>query len=104
MFAMQLSEPGPVTTNRLEQTKVAEKPLTPTQVLIDVEACAMCRTDLQIASGDLQSHKLPLPLGIKSLGGSVRSDRTLIERGSAPASAWRELPTLVDAASFVSTV
>lgn len=64
MLALELAEPGPMTTPRLEcverpapqtnQTDVAS------QVLLQVRACAICHTDLHIAEGDLPLHKRPV--------------------------------------------
>jgi propanol-preferring alcohol dehydrogenase len=40
----------------------------PGQVLIDVHACAVCRTDLHIVDGELERPKLPLVLGHQIVG------------------------------------
>ena len=40
----------------------------PHQVLIGVEACAVCRTDLHVIDGDLTEPKLPLVLGHQIVG------------------------------------
>ena len=40
----------------------------PEQVLIQVNACGVCRTDLHIVEGDLPAHKLPLVLGHQIAG------------------------------------
>ncbi len=40
----------------------------PEQVLIRVEACAVCRTDLHVIDGDLAHPKLPLVLGHEIVG------------------------------------
>jgi propanol-preferring alcohol dehydrogenase len=40
----------------------------PGQVLIRVGACAVCRTDLHVADGDLREPKLPLVLGHEIVG------------------------------------
>jgi propanol-preferring alcohol dehydrogenase len=45
----------------------------PGQVLIDVHACAVCRTDLHIADGELDRPKLPLVLGHQIVGRVVVS-------------------------------
>jgi propanol-preferring alcohol dehydrogenase len=37
-------------------------------VLVKVEACAVCRTDLHVLDGDLQSPKYPLVLGHEIVG------------------------------------
>jgi propanol-preferring alcohol dehydrogenase len=45
----------------------------PGQVLLDVRACAVCRTDLHIVDGDLARPKLPLVPGHEIVGAVVRS-------------------------------
>jgi propanol-preferring alcohol dehydrogenase len=40
----------------------------PTEVLIRVEACGVCRTDLHIADGELKNPQLPLVLGHQVVG------------------------------------
>jgi alcohol dehydrogenase, propanol-preferring len=47
----------------------------PDQVLIQVRACGVCRTDLHIAEGELAEPKLPLILGHEIVG-------TVVGRGS----------------------
>lgn len=47
----------------------------PDEVLIRVEACAVCRTDLQILHGDLPTRKLPLIPGHQVVGTEVHSGR-----------------------------
>jgi propanol-preferring alcohol dehydrogenase len=68
MRAMRLHEPGPITPDRLRLDDVP----TPTpghgQVLVRVSACAVCRTDLQIATGDLTARRLPVTLGHQPVG------------------------------------
>jgi propanol-preferring alcohol dehydrogenase len=50
----------------------------PDQVLVEIEACGVCRTDLHIADGELTQPKLPLVLGheivgrVVSVGADVR--------------------------------
>lgn len=46
---------------RLEE--IAEPEPGPGEVLIRVEACGVCRTDLHIFDGDLSGPKVPLILG-----------------------------------------
>jgi propanol-preferring alcohol dehydrogenase len=45
----------------------------PGEVLLDVRACAVCRTDLHIVDGDLLRPKLPLVPGHEIVGAVVRS-------------------------------
>jgi propanol-preferring alcohol dehydrogenase len=51
---------------RLEEM-VMPKPR-PDQVVIEVVACALCRTDLHVADGELPNPKLPLILGHQVVG------------------------------------
>jgi len=53
------------------------------QILIKVEACAVCRTDLHIVDGDLKEPKLPLILGHQVVGKVVREGK-LCERVGVP--------------------
>ena len=55
MRAMVLSEPG-----RLGLQEVAEPAAAQGELLLDVVACGVCRTDLQIVTGALQARRLPL--------------------------------------------
>jgi propanol-preferring alcohol dehydrogenase len=45
----------------------------PSQVLLRVNACGVCRTDLHILDGELEHPKLPLILGHQIVGTVVRS-------------------------------
>ncbi|MEL6130629.1 MAG: alcohol dehydrogenase catalytic domain-containing protein, partial [Cyanobacteria bacterium J06628_4] len=40
----------------------------PTQLLLQVKACGVCRTDLHIVDGELDEPKLPLVLGHQIVG------------------------------------
>ena len=48
----------------------------PHQVLIEVRACAVCRTDLHVVDGELPDPKLPLVPGHEIIG-------TIVERGES---------------------
>src|SRR4051794_16104179 len=55
MRAIVFSGPG-----QLALQEVAEPKAGPGELLLDVAACGICRTDLQIVSGDIPAHRLPL--------------------------------------------
>src|SRR2546423_11526059 len=57
--AMVLDAPG--SPLRLDDLPVPEPG--PGEVLLEVSACAVCRTDLHIVDGELDRPKLPLVLG-----------------------------------------
>jgi propanol-preferring alcohol dehydrogenase len=50
------------------------------QVLVEVEACAICRTDLHIADGELEHPALPLVLGHQAIGTIVAVDEAVTDR------------------------
>ncbi len=64
MRAMVLDGPGrPLTERELPDPEPAEG-----QVLMEVSACGVCRTDLHIVDGELTEPKLPLVLGHQIVG------------------------------------
>jgi propanol-preferring alcohol dehydrogenase len=69
MTAMVLSSPGPASPiGPLIATERADPTPGPGEVLLRVEACAVCRTDLQLATGDLPAHVLPIVPGHQVVG------------------------------------
>jgi len=71
MRAMELSEPGPPAADgRARLVEVTRPDPEPGvgEVLIDVTACAVCRTDLQIVGGDLAARRLPIVPGHQVVG------------------------------------
>jgi propanol-preferring alcohol dehydrogenase len=66
---MELAEPGPVSpTGPLRAVERPDPEPGPGEVLIEVTACAVCRTDLQIAEGDLTARGLPVVPGHQIVG------------------------------------
>lgn len=69
MHAMLLGAPGPVETGpRLEHVELPDPEPAEGEVLLELTACAVCRTDLQIVEGDLPAHRLPLIPGHQAVG------------------------------------
>jgi propanol-preferring alcohol dehydrogenase len=64
MRAMLLDRPGAP----LRETTLPRPVPGPGQVLIEVGACGVCRTDLHVADGELSDPKLPLVLGHEIVG------------------------------------
>jgi propanol-preferring alcohol dehydrogenase len=64
MTAMVMEEPK----RQLKEMKIAIPAPKENQILIKVEACAVCRTDLHIFDGELSPVKLPLILGHEITG------------------------------------
>jgi alcohol dehydrogenase, propanol-preferring len=63
MRAMVLDAPGSLYLRLVEEPRPA-----PDEVAIDVSVCGVCRTDLQIVSGDLPARRLPLIPGHQVVG------------------------------------
>jgi propanol-preferring alcohol dehydrogenase len=68
MRAMVLFEPR----TALRQTDLPDPEPAPGEVLIRVEACGVCRTDLHVVDGELPHPKLPLVPGHEIVGRVVR--------------------------------
>ncbi|WP_213157514.1 zinc-dependent alcohol dehydrogenase family protein [Parachlamydia sp. AcF125] len=64
MRAMVLEKPG----TPLKRVTLAIPEPTSTQILVQVEACGVCRTDLHIRDGELTQPHLPLILGHQIVG------------------------------------
>jgi len=64
MRAMLLDRPGVP----LRETTLPRPAPGPGQVLLEVAACGVCRTDLHVADGELSDPKLPLVLGHEIVG------------------------------------
>ncbi len=66
--AAVLERPGPATSAPLELRQRSLPEPTPGQVIVQVEACGVCRTDLQIVEGDLPLHLRPVVPGHQVVG------------------------------------
>jgi propanol-preferring alcohol dehydrogenase len=68
MHALVLDQPGPVSAGPLALSTVPEPSPGPDDLQLRVDACAVCRTDLQIATGDLAARRLPIVPGHQAVG------------------------------------
>jgi len=68
MRAMVLDEPG----RPLRETDLPDPEPGPGEVLVEVSACGVCRTDLHVVDGELPNPKLPLVVGHQIVGRAVR--------------------------------
>lgn len=87
MTAMVFTAPG----RALEQQRVPVPEMRdPDQILVRVEACGLCRTDLHIADGELDEPKLPLIPGHQIVGRVVRLGRAVsgLARGDRVGIPW----------------
>ena len=68
MHAATLHRPGPPDTGPLVLADVRTPEPGPGEVLVAVEACGVCRTDLQLCAGDLAARALPVVPGHQVVG------------------------------------
>jgi propanol-preferring alcohol dehydrogenase len=57
MSAWRVRQPGPMTTHPLDRVTVEVPQPGPSELLVAVHACGVCRTDLHVAEGDLPVHR-----------------------------------------------
>jgi propanol-preferring alcohol dehydrogenase len=93
VIAMQLRAPGPVeAAPRLIAVDRDEPVPGAGEVLLEVAACAVCRTDLQIVEGDLEPRRLPIVPGHQAVGRVVAHgpdvDATAVPAGTRVGVAW----------------
>ena len=68
MRALRVGQPRPVAQDPLEIVELPDPRTRAGELLIRVAACAVCRTDLQIATGDLPPHRSPVVPGHQAVG------------------------------------
>jgi propanol-preferring alcohol dehydrogenase len=71
MRALAVRRPRPIDEGPLELVELADPRPAVGELVIRVHACAVCRTDLQIASGDLEPHRSPIVPGHQAVGAVV---------------------------------
>jgi len=88
--ALQLITPRPASQRPLDLVEVGDPTPASDEVVVDVIACAVCRTDLQLCEGDLPAQQLPIVPGHQIVG-TVRElgrDVTDLEVGQRVGVAW----------------
>lgn len=75
MKACLLNAAAPITSHPLVYTDVEQPICGPDQVLIKVNVCGICRTDLHVVEGDLPLPKLPIIPGHQIVGTVVECGR-----------------------------
>ena len=68
MKAWTLKEPGPIESRPLVHTEVPAPTPAEDEVLISVQACGICRTDLHVVEGELPVRRSPLIPGHQIVG------------------------------------
>jgi len=66
--ALQLQQPGPADADPLRLVGSADPHPGPDELVLAVTACAVCRTDLQLVTGDLEARRLPIVPGHQAVG------------------------------------
>jgi alcohol dehydrogenase, propanol-preferring len=72
MRAMQLAAPAPADRGPLREAELPDPTPAPDEIVLAVGACAVCRTDLQIAEGDVRARALPIVPGHQAVGRVIR--------------------------------
>jgi propanol-preferring alcohol dehydrogenase len=81
MRAALIRDPGPVESGPLRLEDVPEPRPGPGELLLLVRACGVCRTDLQLAEGDIPLRRQPLVPGHQAVG--------VVEACGAGVDGWR---------------
>jgi propanol-preferring alcohol dehydrogenase len=68
MRALVLEHPAPASSSPLVLEDLPDPDPAPGELLLRVAACGVCRTDLQLAEGDLTAHRLPVVPGHQIVG------------------------------------
>jgi propanol-preferring alcohol dehydrogenase len=63
-----LNQPAPIESRLLVLTDVPAPQPAADEVVVKVSACGVCRTDLHVVEGDLDTRKLPIIPGHQAAG------------------------------------
>lgn len=90
MRAMILRAPASVESAPLELVEIPTPQPGPGEILIQVEVCGVCRTDLHVVEGDLPPRKQPIIPGHEIVGRVVgrATGATRFELGTRVGAAW----------------
>jgi propanol-preferring alcohol dehydrogenase len=66
--AMIMRQPGPIADRPLRMEEVPDPSPGPGQILVEVRACGICRTDLHVIEGELPMLRTPLVPGHQVVG------------------------------------
>src|SRR5215813_11842939 len=66
--ALVLERPAPAAEGPLRLEELPNPEPAPGELVLELAACAVCRTDLQLCEGDLPAHRLPVVPGHQAVG------------------------------------
>lgn len=75
MRAMSLAKPGPVRSHPLALTEIEDPRPREDEVLVEVTACGVCRTDLHVVEGEIHAPALPIIPGHQAVGRVIAAGR-----------------------------
>lgn len=78
--AQLLTAPGPIGSEPLQWMEIADPVPGNDELLVDVAACAVCRTDLQLVEADLEARVLPIVPGHQAVGRVTSIGRAVTNR------------------------
>ena len=87
---MIMRQPGPVADRPLRMEDVPDPAPGPGQILVEVKACGICRTDLHVVEGELPMLRAPLVPGHQAVGrvAARGRDATRFREGDRVGIAW----------------
>ncbi|RBQ16087.1 zinc-binding alcohol dehydrogenase family protein [Spongiactinospora rosea] len=88
MDAWVVARPGPIGSGPLERVRLPVPRPGPDEVLVKVEACAVCRTDLHLAEGDLPPRRQRTVPGHEAVGRVVSAPPGTFPAGARVGVAW----------------
>ncbi|NNE97901.1 MAG: zinc-dependent alcohol dehydrogenase family protein [Pyrinomonadaceae bacterium] len=90
MQAYVLERPAPIESRPLELVEIDLPELNPGQVLVQISACGLCRTDLHVCEGDLEPRLPKVIPGHQIVGHVARigDDVTDFRKGERVGIAW----------------
>ena len=90
MQAMLLKKPGKIEENPLQFTEIPIPEIGPKEILVRVQVCGICHTDLHTVEGELPLPKLPLIPGHQIVGTVEKKgkDTKLFKIGDRVGIAW----------------
>jgi propanol-preferring alcohol dehydrogenase len=88
--AMLMRQPGEVADRPLRMEEVAVPTPRPGEILVEIRACAICRTDLHVVEGELPPLRTPLVPGHQAVGrvAARGRDATRFREGDRVGIAW----------------